>query len=88
MPAYAELSMYCFSGTGNALAAGRWIATRAAAAGTPARLTRIDRLAGPEVPKADRALPGARSAAGGPHPAAGARRHAERRQPCRSGSRT
>jgi ferredoxin len=50
MPAYTELAMYCFSGTGNALCAGKWIAERAEAAGVPARLTRIDRLARAEVP--------------------------------------
>jgi ferredoxin len=50
MPAYQHVSMYCFSGTGNALAAGRWIAERAEAAGVGASLTRIDRLARAEVP--------------------------------------
>jgi ferredoxin len=48
--AYENLCMFCFSGTGNALLGGRWIADEGQKAGADSTLTRIDRLSKPELP--------------------------------------
>ena len=49
---YDRLTIYCFSGTGNALTAGRWIAAAAAGKGIKADLVAIDRFRKIEPPGA------------------------------------
>lgn len=50
MQPYANILIYYFSGTGNALQASRWISEKGAAAGLTTQLISIDRLKKIEVP--------------------------------------